>query len=501
MVTRAAVDVNGETSAARRRVNHGERGHNRRRLILKKKNPPGRRATERVRERVARSTPSGHHMAVSVVAVELRGGRPAGGRAAAAVSDLSAVAVGWGGYWRWLRAPLLVERIWIRRARCSACRRSHALLPDLVLARRLDAVEVIGRGLALKLIERAGAAADRRAARRAAHDGSVVVATFPRAVARRCWPSARRWRWRWTAPRSTSACESANAPHWRRWASPGSEPWLGSASASASLWSFWSRISGGQALGTNTTSPWARGSGSGLDGAISIGRCQLHDHRVRRSHRVVPLPRHRRGHQPAAQSRRTRPARARAGAANCTSIRMAASVSTRAARSTAGFAPIASRAWTGSNPTRAPTWARSAAIRSCWTKPARCVSSCPLARPPRSARSCTPAIASASPSAPSASTCSRRGLQRAALAGQPRAFGRFEATARTSCGSATCWSVRSCLTRASTAAARLPLRPGRRLLAPAAARPLGARSEHARRPGRAARRHPAPRSARAAVRR
>src|SRR6266542_5825828 len=24
----------------------------------------------------------------------------------------------WGGYWRWLRAPLLVERIWIRRARC-----------------------------------------------------------------------------------------------------------------------------------------------------------------------------------------------------------------------------------------------------------------------------------------------------------------------------------------------------------------------------------------------
>ena len=49
--------------------------------------------------------------------------------------------VGWGGYWRWLRAPLLVERIWIRRGRCSACRRSHALLPDLVLVRRLDGVE------------------------------------------------------------------------------------------------------------------------------------------------------------------------------------------------------------------------------------------------------------------------------------------------------------------------------------------------------------------------
>ena len=34
--------------------------------------------------------------------------------------------IGWGGYWRWLRAPLLVERIWIRRGRCSAGRRSHA---------------------------------------------------------------------------------------------------------------------------------------------------------------------------------------------------------------------------------------------------------------------------------------------------------------------------------------------------------------------------------------
>ena len=51
--------------------------------------------------------------------------------------------VGWGGYWRWLRAPLLVERIWIRRGRCSACRRSHALLPDLLLVRRLDVVAAI----------------------------------------------------------------------------------------------------------------------------------------------------------------------------------------------------------------------------------------------------------------------------------------------------------------------------------------------------------------------
>ena len=62
----------------------------------------------------------------------------------------------WGGYWRWLRAPLLIERIWIRRGRCAVCRRTHALLPDLVLARRLDGVAVIGRGIALRVITNVG---------------------------------------------------------------------------------------------------------------------------------------------------------------------------------------------------------------------------------------------------------------------------------------------------------------------------------------------------------
>src|SRR5690349_11665074 len=60
--------------------------------------------------------------------------------------------MGWGGYWRWLRAPLFIERIWIRRGRRGICRRTHALLPDLVLARRLDDVAVIGHGMALKVM-------------------------------------------------------------------------------------------------------------------------------------------------------------------------------------------------------------------------------------------------------------------------------------------------------------------------------------------------------------
>src|SRR5215471_11316863 len=64
--------------------------------------------------------------------------------------------IGWGGYWRWVRAPLVVERIWIRRGRCGVCRRSHALLPDLVLRRRLDMVTVIGTALVLRVIDGLG---------------------------------------------------------------------------------------------------------------------------------------------------------------------------------------------------------------------------------------------------------------------------------------------------------------------------------------------------------
>src|SRR5438552_14725036 len=58
---------------------------------------------------------------------------------------------GWSGYWRWARGPG-TERLWIRRRRCARCRRSHALLPDFLLERRLDEVEVIGQALALGIV-------------------------------------------------------------------------------------------------------------------------------------------------------------------------------------------------------------------------------------------------------------------------------------------------------------------------------------------------------------
>jgi hypothetical protein len=168
--------------------------------------------------------------------------------------------VGWGGYWRWLRAPLLVERIWIRRGWCSACRRSHALLPDLVLARRLDEVVVIGRGLALKLASGLGL--------RPIADQLGV----PHTTARAWW---RRFRAR--SPTMLTHCTAlavsldgtavvldavgdraaleALGVAWHR----GQSRFGGRVGG---LWAFWSRVSSGQALGTNTTSPWAGGRGA-----------------------------------------------------------------------------------------------------------------------------------------------------------------------------------------------------------------------------------------------
>jgi transposase-like protein len=49
----------------------------------------------------------------------------------------------WYGYFRPVRRGATL-RVFLRRARCRACRVSHALLPSFLLAKRLDSVEVIG---------------------------------------------------------------------------------------------------------------------------------------------------------------------------------------------------------------------------------------------------------------------------------------------------------------------------------------------------------------------
>ncbi len=161
-------------------------------------------------------------MAVSVVAVELRVGRPAGGRAATAVSNLSAVA-GWLG---WLLA--LAARAVAGRADLDSAWSVFGVSAIARAAARPGARPTPGCGggdrreLGPQVDASAGAAADRRAARCAAHHGSVVVATLP----------------------STEGCVAR--PVHRAGGGSGRNP---------------GRISGGQALGTHTTSPWAHGSG------------------------------------------------------------------------------------------------------------------------------------------------------------------------------------------------------------------------------------------------
>jgi len=167
---------------------------------------------------------------------------------------------GWGGYWRWLRGPG-TQRLWIRRARCSSCRRSHALLPDFVLERRLDEVEVIGRALVLSVVIGLGM-------RNVADQVGVPMTT------------ARDWRrrFRLRAPVLTAAIVAfavhldpaavllegddetvavqALGAAWQRARRRFGERIAG-------LWRFWSLISGGQALGTNRSPPatWRLGAG------------------------------------------------------------------------------------------------------------------------------------------------------------------------------------------------------------------------------------------------
>ncbi len=169
--------------------------------------------------------------------------------------------IGWGGYWRWLRAPLLVERIWIRRGRCSACRRSHALLPDLVLVRRLDAVAVIGASVARKLMS------DGLGLRPIAEQLDV-----PHTTLRSWWQ-----RFRARSPMLLAQCTALavsldgtavvlEAVGERAAVESLSVAWQRALARFGvrigRVWSFWSRISGGQALGTHTTSPWAPGAGA-----------------------------------------------------------------------------------------------------------------------------------------------------------------------------------------------------------------------------------------------
>jgi hypothetical protein len=164
----------------------------------------------------------------------------------------------WGGYWRWLRLAR-VEARWIRRARCTPCRVSHALLPDFLFNRRLDEVATIGQVLALRAVHQLGV---RTIARRF---------DLPRATLRAWWG-----RFRTRSPTllaellalaigldpapielltngEAAVFEALDEAVARARARFGEH--VGDA------WRFWSRVSGGQVLGTNTSAPWRRRPG------------------------------------------------------------------------------------------------------------------------------------------------------------------------------------------------------------------------------------------------
>lgn len=167
--------------------------------------------------------------------------------------------VGWGGYWRWVRGPG-TEHVWIRRVRCTSCRRSHALLPDFLLERRLDEVEVIGRSLALhvtgvslrNLAEQLTVpmTTAREWQRRFQLRAPALAATFV-ALAVQLSPAPVLL----AATGEAAALEALGAAWQRASARLGDRV--------PAVWRFWSLISGGQALGTNRSPPTTERLGAG----------------------------------------------------------------------------------------------------------------------------------------------------------------------------------------------------------------------------------------------
>jgi hypothetical protein len=166
----------------------------------------------------------------------------------------------WAGYWRWARG-LGTQRLWIRRGRCSRCRRSHALLPDFLLERRLDEVEVIGLALALSIASSLGMrpVAERlgvsmttaRDWRRRFRVNALVLATALVALAVHLDPAPVLLS---ETDHERAALEALGAT-WQRADTRFRE-------RVPELWRFWSLISGGKALGTNRSPPFAPRSGA-----------------------------------------------------------------------------------------------------------------------------------------------------------------------------------------------------------------------------------------------
>jgi len=164
----------------------------------------------------------------------------------------------WGAYARFVWAADGNRQIWIRRAKCKPCARGHALLPYFLLLLRFYPVQLIGSAL-MK-----------------AHQGQGM-----RAVARRLrvpHTTCRDWWRRYRARAPTVAAQFAAVAV----ELGGDAPTLSADPASAGLealavafshakgrfgagpfglWEFFSAVTGGEAMSTTTTPPYAGRSG------------------------------------------------------------------------------------------------------------------------------------------------------------------------------------------------------------------------------------------------
>jgi hypothetical protein len=168
---------------------------------------------------------------------------------------------GWGGYWRWVRG-LALSDYGFGVARCSRCRRSHALLPDVLLERRLDEVDMIGEAFALSIgcglgirpvAERLGVPmTTARDWQRRFRVHALILATTLVALAVHLDPAHVLL----SAANNEKVGLEALGAAWQR-----ARRRFGD--RIPRLWRFWSLISGGKALETNGSPPATRRLGAG----------------------------------------------------------------------------------------------------------------------------------------------------------------------------------------------------------------------------------------------
>jgi transposase-like protein len=158
----------------------------------------------------------------------------------------------WSGYWRFTRTE--ARRCWVKRARCTGCGVSHALLPSFALVRRLDEVRVVGQALA-----------------------GVVSGRGMRPLARELevpYETLRGWRRRYRTRSPTLAAgfaaltvalggtgpELSGEPERAGLEALGAAWWQARrrfGEAVPAVFEFASLVSGGELLGTTTSPPWA----------------------------------------------------------------------------------------------------------------------------------------------------------------------------------------------------------------------------------------------------